>query len=145
MPSNYTRRKVLALGSAVTFSALSGCTRSQLLGSASSPLTIRVTNGTEREYRVEVEVLKEDVDQYTDANVVDEAYMVQQMDGFRTLTEIENRRYHVRTRLSGMGYFSEQYEYQYYPSCGDSKNLGPTLSLAIHPKSDQDHPFIGFS
>lgn len=104
-----------------------------------------MNNGTEREYRVEVVALKKDVNQYTDAKVVDEAYMVQPTDGFRTLTEIENRRYHARARLSGMGYFSEQYNYQYYPSCGNNDDLSPILSMAIHPQSEQGHPFIGFN
>jgi len=144
MPSTYSRRTLLATGSIVTASALSGCSRI-LLGSSSSPLTIRATAGADREYRLGLQVMKVDATDYTEAKVVDETYMLEPaQEGFRTLEEIENRRYVVRARLSGMGYFSEQFNYRYYPSCGNDDRLTPTLTLAVHSASEQGHPYIGF-
>ena len=135
---------MLVASSTVSLAALSGCAGFPF-GSSESPLTIRASNTSDREFRVEVVLLKPNATQLVDAKVVDESHVVQPTDGFQVLTEVETQRYHVRTRLSGMGYVSEQYEYQYYPSCGESDELSPTLSLVIHPESEEGRPFIGFS
>jgi len=144
MPSTLSRRRMIVASSTVSLAALSGCAGFPF-GSSESPLTIRASNTSDREFRVEVVLLKPNATHLADAKVVDESYMVQPTDGFQVLTEVETQRYHVRTRLSGMGYISEQYEYQYYPSCDETDELSPTLSLVIHPESEAGHPFIGFS
>lgn len=143
MPSTWSRRTVLAATAASVPTALAGCGSLPLV-SGDTPLTVRVANDSVREYRLEVTLLKPDGDQLADARVLDESYVVGPTDGFETLTDVENRRYHVRARLSGMGYFSEQYTYQYYPSCGTSDELSPTLSIVIHTEPERDQPFIGF-
>jgi hypothetical protein len=133
---------MLAASATASLAALSGCA-GVAIRTSNSPLTVRVSNTTDREYRIELELLKPNATQLADAKAVDELSDIQPAEEFVTTTE--NQRYHVRARLVGKGYVSQQYQYQYYPSCGDDDEPNPTLSLVIHPKSEAGRPFIGYS
>lgn len=142
MPKVWSRRGILSLSGALTLGTVGGCSGLQ---SGSTPLTVRIANPSDRTYRVELNLFKSDAQDLNGARVLDESYTVEPTDGFISLAEVENRPYHVRARFNGQGITSPQYRYRYYPSCGSSENLSPTLSVTLHPKSEHDSRFITFS
>ena len=138
----WSRRGILSVSGAIAIGILGGCST---LRSSSNPLIIRLANPSDRTYRIEVDLFKPNAADLDEARVLDESYTVEPTDGFTRLTAVDNRPYHVRARFNGRGLSSPQYQYQYYPSCGSSENFRPTLSVTLHPESDQDSRFISFS
>ena len=142
MPNIWSRRELLFVSGAIALGTVGGCSS---LRRGSTALTVRLANPSDRTYRVELNLLKPDAQDLNEARVVDESYTVEPTDGFIRLTAVKDRPYHVRARFTGRGITSPQYQYRYYPSCGNSESLSPTLSVTLHPESEHDSRFISFS
>jgi len=144
MPCDWSRRAVLTTGSVVLVSLLGGCSTVTDWGSSGTPLAVRVANPGNRPYRISIALFRKPGDDLDDARVMDESYEVEPTDGFETITEVTNRRYHVRAAFDGLGLASQAFDFEYYPSCGSSDDLDPELFIIMHPRSDRAARFIEF-
>jgi hypothetical protein len=140
MPS--TRRKIL-IGSSVAIGAIAGCQSVNLGESRKIGLTLR--NYTDKEQPLQIELLREDKNEMSEASVLDTEYTVPAPGGsnesagtIRETDLVPERRYIVRVLLKNGR--NEQFHSHYYPD----GSTGDEIDISIYRDETTQNLFVDF-
>lgn len=133
MKNALLRRRLLAsVVAGVSITSLSGCSA---FDSEPSPLPVEITNFTSERQYLDIEIIRRDSEDRSNATVLRESYELEpsDVDGENytvpDMPTVPNRRYLVQARIGGTQIPAQHYHY--IPDCKTSENHEDRLYIGV--------------